>query len=76
MAHVVELLPRVVAMLPVDKREELARLLAEQRAIEVLVQGKQVAKGRAPPSGAEGPGITRGTAGGHAHESTRRSGTL
>lgn len=42
MARIVELLPRVVRMLPADKREELARLLTGQRAIEVLVSGQQV----------------------------------
>jgi hypothetical protein len=42
MADIVELLPRVVAMLPADTREELARRLAEQRAIEGLVSGQEV----------------------------------
>jgi hypothetical protein len=39
MARIMELLPRVIAVLPVDKKE-IARLFAERRQIEVLVQGK------------------------------------
>lgn len=41
MAHILELLPKVIPMLPVD-RKEIARLLAERRQIEVLVQGKEI----------------------------------
>ena len=41
MARIMELLPRVVAVLPIE-RKELGRLLAERRQIEVLVAGKEV----------------------------------
>lgn len=41
MARILELLPKVVAVLPMD-RKELGRLLAERRRVEVLVQGKEV----------------------------------
>ncbi len=42
MAHIIGMLPQLVRMLPEDAREELARLLVEQRRIEVLVSGRQV----------------------------------
>ncbi len=45
MAQVIGMLPQLVRMLPVDAREELARLLVEQRSIEVLVSGRQVKDG-------------------------------
>lgn len=41
MARIMELLPRVIPMLPVD-RKEIARLFARRREIEVLVAGKDV----------------------------------
>ena len=41
MAHIVEMLPRVVATLPVDPKE-LVRLLERRREVELLVQGTQV----------------------------------
>ncbi len=43
MARILELLPRVVAVLPLE-RKELARLLAERRRVEVLVQGKEITR--------------------------------
>jgi hypothetical protein len=45
MARILELLPRVMAALPVD-RKEIARMLADRQRIELLVQGKQVKDGR------------------------------
>jgi hypothetical protein len=45
MAHIIGTLPQLVRILPVDAREELARLLAEQRRIEVLVSGRQIKDG-------------------------------
>jgi hypothetical protein len=44
MAHILELLPRVIATLPVD-RQEIARLLEQRRRIEFLVSGHQVKDG-------------------------------
>jgi len=44
MADIMEMLPRVLPLLPVDK-QEIARLLARQREIEILVQGKEVKDG-------------------------------
>lgn len=41
MARIMELLPRVVAVLPIE-RQRLAELLAQRRQVEVLVQGKDV----------------------------------
>jgi hypothetical protein len=41
MAHILELLPRVIATLPVD-RQEIARALEERRRIELLMSGQQV----------------------------------
>lgn len=41
MARIMELLPKVIAVLPVDKRE-LGRLLAQRRQVELLVQGRDV----------------------------------
>jgi hypothetical protein len=41
MARLTELLPHVIPLLPIDK-QAIARLLAQRRQIEVLVQGKQV----------------------------------
>lgn len=41
MAEIMEMLPRVLALLPVD-RKEIGRLLARRRQIEVLVKGKEV----------------------------------
>jgi hypothetical protein len=43
MGRILELLPKVIASLPVD-RKEIARLLAERRQVEVLVQGREIAK--------------------------------
>ena len=40
-ARIMELLPRVIPMLPAG-RQEIARAFAEQRQIEVLVEGKEV----------------------------------
>ena len=40
-ARVLELLPRVVALLPVDK-QEIARLFKQRQEIEVLVKGRVV----------------------------------
>lgn len=40
-ARLLELLPRVLSVLPVD-RQEVARLLKQRQQIEVLVQGKVV----------------------------------
>ncbi len=45
MADIMEMLPRVLPLLPVD-RKEIARLLGQQRAIEVLVSGQPVKDGR------------------------------
>ena len=45
MAEILEMLPRVIAVLPIEKKE-LGRLLAERRQIEILVQGKDVNEGR------------------------------
>src|SRR5436309_3564346 len=45
MAHIIGMLPQLVRMLPGDAREELARLLVEQRRIDVLVSGRQVKDG-------------------------------
>ncbi len=44
-ADIMEMLPRVIAVLPVDKKE-IARLLEQRRRIEVLVSGQQVENGR------------------------------
>lgn len=44
MAHIMEMLPRVIAMLPVN-RQEIAQLLEERRQIEVLMSGQQVKDG-------------------------------
>lgn len=41
MARIMELLPRVIAVLPVE-RKEIARLMAQRRQVELLVQGKEV----------------------------------
>lgn len=41
LARVLELLPKVLSFLPVD-RKEIGRLLAQRQRIEVLVQGKEV----------------------------------
>lgn len=40
-ARIMALLPRVVAFLPMD-RKEIARLFAERQRVELLVQGKDV----------------------------------
>ncbi len=45
MAHILELLPRVIATLPIDK-QEIARLFAQRHQVEVLLQGKHVEDGR------------------------------
>jgi len=45
MARILELLPRVLAVLPVD-RKEIARLLEQRRAVELLVSGQQVKDGQ------------------------------
>lgn len=44
-ARILELLPRVIAMLPVDK-QEIARLFKQRQQVELLVQGRQVKEGR------------------------------
>jgi hypothetical protein len=44
-ARVLELLPRVIAVLPVD-RQEIARLFKQRQEVELIVQGKQVTKTR------------------------------
>ena len=44
-ARILELLPRVLATLPID-RQELVRRLQERHRIEVLMSGKQVKDGR------------------------------
>jgi len=41
MARIMELLPRVAAVLPIE-RKELARLLSQRRQVEVLVQGREI----------------------------------
>lgn len=41
MARILELLPKVLPTLPVDQ-QEIARLLAERRRIELLMSGQQV----------------------------------
>ena len=43
MGRILELLPKVLSVLPVD-RKEIARLLAERQRIEVLVQGREIAR--------------------------------
>lgn len=53
MGRILELLPKVIAALPVD-RKQIARALAEQRRIEVLVQGREVS--RDEPAEARGGG--------------------
>jgi len=45
MAEIMEMLPRVIAVLPVE-RKEIARLLEERREVEILVSGHQVKDGR------------------------------
>ena len=44
-AHIVELLPRVLPLLPMD-RKEIARLLGQRRELEIVLQGKEVPEGR------------------------------
>lgn len=44
MARIMELLPRIIATLPVD-RQEIARLLEQRRQIELLVSGREVKDG-------------------------------
>lgn len=53
MAHILELLPRVLPLLPLN-RQEIARLLARRREIEVLVSGKQIKDGRSGSGNGDG----------------------
>ena len=53
MASIMEMLPRVLPLLPMDRRE-IARLLGQRQAIEVLLSGQQVKDDRS--GNGDGPG--------------------
>ena len=55
MARIVELLPRVLPLLPVDK-QEIARMFAQRERIELLVQGTHVEDGRNRNGNGDGAG--------------------